>query len=104
LGTLIMLGVGGIFVEVMKDVTFRFAPLMYYDADQMIHTLKSSAVFHGTRGKQPLDRQALIEALLKVSSLAINHPEITELDINPLLVKPKGQGVIALDCRLTVTM
>jgi acyl-CoA synthetase (NDP forming) len=100
LGTLIMFGIGGIFVEILKDVTFRFVPLTQRDAHALIEGLKSSALFKGVRGKPALDTNALIQALLSVSTFASQHPEITELDINPFVVFPKG--VVALDCRFSV--
>jgi len=101
LGVVIMLGLGGIYVEVLKDVSFRFAPLSYGDAEDLVQELKSSILLKGVRGNQALDTQALIQTLLSVSTLAVNHPDIQQLDINPLLVLPKNQGVVALDCRLT---
>jgi len=103
LGTLIMLGMGGVFVEVMKDVTFRFAPLSAKDASDLISGLKSSAIFDGIRGKPLLDKNALIKTLLDVSAFAIEHQTVTQLDINPLLVLPQGKGVMALDCRVTLS-
>jgi len=102
LGTMIMLGLGGIFVELLKDVTFRFAPLTMLDCDDMVSELRSQSLFTGIRGMKPLDSTALKQALMTVSRIAVDHPEITELDINPLLVKPESEGVVALDCRLTI--
>ena len=100
LGTVIMVGMGGIFVEIMKDVTFRFAPLTRGDAMDLIEELQSSQIFNGVRGKPALDKEALIKILLSVSRLAEEHPDIQELDINPLVVFPQGEGVIALDARV----
>jgi acetyltransferase len=99
LGTVIMFGIGGIFVEIMKDVTFRFAPLTRGDAVDLIEELQSSQIFNGVRGKPALDKDALIETLVSVSRLVEEHPEIQELDINPLVVFPQGEGVMALDAR-----
>lgn len=101
LGTMLMLGMGGIFVEVTPDVTFRFAPISNVDAQNMIDELKSTALFNGVRGKPALDTNALIQALLSVSQLVQAYPTISELDINPLIVLPEGRGVIALDARVT---
>ena len=103
LGTLIMLGIGGIFVEIIKDVTFRFAPLTTTDAQDLIAELQSNALFDGVRGKPALDKEALTKTLLTVSRIALDHPEITELDINPILVFPTGQGVLVLDSRVTIS-
>jgi acetyltransferase len=103
LGTVIIFGIGGIFVELLNDVSMRFAPLTPEDAKDMIEELRAKALFSGFRRSTPLDVEAGVATLLSISQLIVDHPEITELDINPLVVLPKGQGVIALDCRLTLS-
>ena len=103
LGTVVVFGLGGIFIELLNDVSMRFAPLTPADAKDMIEELRTKALFSGFRRSAPLDVEAGVATLLSVSQLVVEHPEITELDINPLVVLPKGQGVIALDCRLTLS-
>lgn len=100
LGTMIMVGLGGIYVEVLKDVAFGYTPLTRNDADRMIHSLKSAKLFEGVRGAQPSDTNALIESIGRLAQLITDFPEITELDINPLLVLPTGVKV--LDARVVI--
>jgi acyl-CoA synthetase (NDP forming) len=97
-----MFGMGGIYVEVMKDVSFRVAPLSRRDAEEMVREIRSYPLLASFRGIEPADEEAVVEALLRVSRLAIDFPEIQELDINPLLVLPRGRGVRAIDCRMTI--
>ncbi len=99
-GPLIMFGLGGIYVEVLRDVSFRLAPLMPSDAQEMIEEVRSARLLAGVRGAAPADRPALVDAIVRVGQLAADHPEIAELDVNPLLVLPEGQGVMAVDVRL----
>ena len=89
-GPLIMFGLGGIYVEVLKDVSFRIAPLSVEDADQMIREINAYPLLRGARGEKPTDIAALRECLLRLSQLVTDNPEILELDINPLIVKPEG--------------
>ncbi len=102
LGTMIMFGMGGIYVEVLKDVNFAFVPMSEYDVIHMIESLKSAAIFDGVRGQAPIDRAKLIESIGRLSQLVTDFPEITELDINPLLALPQGQGVKVLDARIVI--
>lgn len=99
-GPLIMFGLGGIYVEVLRDVSFRLAPLTSADAEEMIEEVRSAKLLAGVRGARPADRAALVDAIVRVGRLAADHPEIAELDINPLLVLPEGQGVVAVDVRV----
>ncbi|MCL6477173.1 MAG: acetate--CoA ligase family protein [Peptococcaceae bacterium] len=90
-GPVIMFGLGGIFVEVLKDVSFRIAPLSPGDARDMIEEIKGCAVLKGVRGKPPADIDAVVDVILKVSALVTDYQDsIEELDINPLVVYPKG--------------
>ncbi|MCA9724900.1 MAG: acetate--CoA ligase family protein, partial [Kurthia sp.] len=89
-GPVIMVGLGGIFVEIFKDVSFRVAPLSRKDAVDMLEELKGKALLHGARGKVKVDTEAIIDVLLRVSSLMMDHDQIEELDINPLIVYEKG--------------
>lgn len=102
LGTMLMVGLGGIYVEIFKDVSFGFAPLAETCIDRMINELKSSSIFFGARGQSELDVDKLKETIARLSQLVMDFPEITELDINPLLLLPKGQGVKTLDARIVI--
>jgi acetyltransferase len=102
LGNTIMVGLGGTYVEIFKDVTFGLAPLTAYDAQKMINKLKSKKILDGARGQAVLDTQALVDCLGRLSQLLIDFPNIKELDINPLLVLPKGKGVRVLDARIVI--
>jgi acetyl coenzyme A synthetase (ADP forming)-like protein len=99
-GPLVMFGLGGVYVEVVRDVVLRLAPLLDSDAREMIREVKTYQLLEGVRGEPPRDLEALVETLLRLSQLAQRHPRITELDINPLLALEKG--VVAVDARVTV--
>lgn len=103
LGTMIMVGLGGIYVEVLKDVLFGFTPLTKNDAYRLVRSLKSAQIFDGVRGAKASDIDGLIESILRLAQLASDFPEIIELDINPLLVLPKNEGVKVLDARIVIT-
>ena len=96
-GPVVMLGFGGIHVEVLKDVSLRRAPLAEADVDAMLAELRARALLDGVRGAPPSDIDALKTAVLKFSQLAAS-PSIRSIEINPLLVLPEGAGVLALDC------
>jgi len=85
-GPVIMLGAGGIFTEAIKDVTMRAAPLSYADAYSMLDSLKLKKLFGNIRGMAELDRDLLAKALVSLSDMVMEHPEIDEVDVNPLLV------------------
>ncbi len=99
-GPLVMFGLGGIYVELLADVSFRLAPLTAVDAWEMIGEVRAAGVLAGARGTRPADRAALADAIVRIGRLAADHPEIAELDVNPLLVLPEGQGVMAVDARI----
>ena len=99
-GPLCMFGLGGIFVEALKDVTFRLAPMWELSAENMIRSIKAYKVLKGLRGKPPSDIEALKDCILRLSQLVSDHPEIKELDINPLIVYPEGQGCRVADSRI----
>src|SRR3990172_457065 len=101
-GPLLMFGLGGIYVEVLKDVSFRVAPISRRDAGEMVREIRAWPLLAAYRGSEPADEEAIVEALLRVSRLSCDFPEIQELDINPLLVLPKGKGIRAIDCRMTI--
>lgn len=96
-GPVLAFGLGGIFVEVLKDVSFGITPLEKIDALEMIRGIQGHAVIAGARGKRPVDENMLADALLAVAKLATEHPEIMELDINPLAATSDGR-LVALDC------
>ena len=98
-GPLVMFGSGGIEVEGLKDVSFGLAPLTSLEADEMIEGTWAGRKLGGFRSLPPADRQSAGEVLLRVAQLAADFPALTELEINPLLVLAKGQGVYALDVR-----
>jgi acyl-CoA synthetase (NDP forming) len=97
-GPVVMLGLGGVFVEIMRDVTFRIAPFGPEEGRRMIAEIKGAAVLEGARGKPPVDTDALAEALSQLSRFAAAQTgRFTSIEINPLLVRPRGSGVAALD-------
>jgi acetyl coenzyme A synthetase (ADP forming)-like protein len=101
-GPLLMFGMGGVQVELVQDVVFRVHPLTDRDAREMVRGVKGARQFDGYRGAPPGDVPALEEALLRVSQLAGDHPEIVEMDLNPLKVLTPGRGCVVLDARVAV--
>ena len=101
-GPLVTFGLGGIYVEALKDVTFRVAPFTRKDAEDMLHEIRSRTLLEGVRGNPPIDKGAVVDTLLRIGQLVQDFPEIAELDINPLIVYPEGQGAIAIDMRLVL--
>ena len=97
-GHMIMFGLGGIYVEVLKDVSFRIAPISGKEALTMINEIKTSALLRGARGEKPVDMQAIADGIVKLSNIVTDFPVIRELDINPLVVMNKG--AFALDARI----
>jgi len=102
-GPLLMFGIGGIFVEVFQDVEFRLAPIGRNEARRMIRNIKGYKLLKGFRGRPKTDIETLERSIVDLSGMVINHPEIMELDINPLLVHPQGKGVTVADCRMILT-
>lgn len=99
-GPLLMFGMGGIYVEVLKDVVFRLAPINEYETKDMIDSIKTSKLLRGVRGEKPSDVNALVDCLLRLSQLVTDFPEIAEFDMNPLLVLEDGKGCRAVDVRI----
>lgn len=99
-GPVIMLGMGGIYVEVLKDVTFRLAPVTNKEADDMIGSIKTKKLLEGVRGEKPADKKKLSELIQKLSALVTDFEEIKELDMNPVLVMEQGKGCKILDIRI----
>lgn len=98
-GPLLMFGLGGILVEVLKDVVFRVAPINEISADSMVAGIKAAALLRGFRGEAPRDVPRIKECLQRLSQLVTDHPEFDEIDINPLLVYEQGRGALVLDAR-----
>ncbi len=101
-GPLLMFGLGGISVEVLKDVSFRVAPVSRGDAREMVREIRAYPLLAAFRGSEPMDEEAIVDALLRISRLSIDFPEIQELDINPVMVLPRGRGLRAIDCRMAI--
>jgi len=97
-GPVIMFGLGGIFVEILKDVSFRLVPIDRTDAEEMIREIRSYKILEGARGMPKADQDAIVEVLLKTSEMLMDCPEIKELDMNPVLVYEKGAK--AIDARV----
>jgi len=102
-GPVIMFGLGGVYVEIFKDVSFRVAPIDEIIADSMIKQIRSYKILDGIRGKVPRDIAAIKECLLRLSQLALECPQIKELDINPLIVLEKTKGCYVTDARIMLS-
>jgi acetyltransferase len=101
-GPLMMFGLGGIYVEALKDVSFRIAPFSRQEAEEMITEIRSYSLLKGVRGEKPSDTEAIVDTLLRLSQLVTDFPEIMEMDVNPLIVFEKGRGVVGVDMRLVL--
>jgi acyl-CoA synthetase (NDP forming) len=101
-GPLIVFGLGGVFVELIGDVAFRIHPLTDLDAQEMISDVRSSKLLDGYRGGEAGDVEAVAEALLRVSALIEDFPEIQEMDLNPVKVAQPGEGLSVVDARIRV--
>ena len=99
-GPVVMLGMGGIYVEVLKDVTFKLAPMTNIEADNMISSIKTKKILEGVRGEKPSDIKKLSECIQRLSQLVSDFNEIKELDMNPVLVMEKNKGCKVLDVRI----
>ncbi len=93
-GPVIMFGIGGILVEILKDVAFRVLPLDATEARAMIEEIRSTAILNGVRGQAPSDKAALERLLLKISDIIAAYPQIEEMDLNPVIVHPQGLSVV----------
>lgn len=99
-GPLLMFGLGGVYVEVLKDVVFRLAPLTDEDARRMVRAIRGWPLLEGVRGEPPADVAAVEDALLRLSTLVTDLPEVAEVDVNPLVVGAAGEGARAPDARV----
>ena len=102
-GPVLMFGMGGIFVEIFKDVSFGVAPLTRQEASAMIKKTRAFQILAGSRGKSPRDLESIVDAMQRLGQLAIDFPEIEELDINPLFVLEKGKGSVIGDARMILS-
>ena len=102
MGPVVMLGMGGIYVEILKDVTFRLAPLTDQEANDMISSIKTKKLLDGVRGEKPSDIKKLAECIQRLSQLVTDFTEIKELDMNPVLVMEQDQGCKILDVRIGI--
>jgi len=101
-GPLVTFALGGIYVEILKDATFRVAPFARSEAEDMLDEIRAHALLEGVRGQPPKDKEAIINTLMRIGQLVQDFPEIVELDINPLMVFERGAGAIAIDMRLVL--
>jgi len=99
-GPLVMFGLGGIYVETLRDVVFRVPPLTDLDAQEMMLQIRGFRLLEGVRGEPPIDLQALAEVLQRFSQMVQELPEVAEIDINPFLVFPDGRNFCAVDARV----
>jgi len=102
-GPMLMFGLGGIFVEVMKDVTFHLAPITHAEAMSMLMGTRSYKLLEGVRGEQGVNLSAIGEALQRISQLVTDFPQIAELDINPFIVGKPGEDSVAADARIQLS-
>ncbi len=102
-GPLLMFGLGGIYTEALRDVSFRLAPIRENVAHEMIKDIRSFRLLEGVRGEKASDLEAVAECLMRLSQLATEHSQIKEIDINPLIVYPKGEGAMAADARIILS-
>jgi len=101
-GPVILFGLGGVFVEVIRDLSMRICPIDTEEAGRMIEEIKGADILKGFRHQTPADREALKACLVKISSLLFEHPEVQNLDINPLLVFGEAQGCLAVDVKIQI--
>ena len=102
-GPLLMFGLGGIYVEVFRDVIFRIAPIRELSARHMIERIKGIRLLRGFRGEPASDIEAVVQCLARLSQLVTDFPEIEEMDINPLIVLPSGSGARVVDARILIS-
>jgi acetyltransferase len=99
-GPLLMFGLGGIYVEVLRDVAFGVAPLSREEAEEMVRLIRGAKILLGVRGQPPVDLAGLVDLILRISQMSVENPEILELDLNPVMCYP--ERVVAVDVRMTI--
>jgi acetyltransferase len=102
-GPLVVVGMGGIYVEVLKDVAFRLAPISKQEVAEQLRSIRTYPLLRGVRGEPPADIASIEDVVLRVSQLVTDFPEIVEMDINPLVVHNQGEGAIVLDARIILS-
>lgn len=102
-GPIVLFGLGGIFVEALKDIAWRVAPLSYEETRKMIGSIRGARVLQGIRGEKPCDIETVVDLLVRLSHMLVDLPQIQEIDINPVLVFPEGEGAVAVDARVIVS-
>ena len=102
-GPLIMFGMGGIYAESLRDITFRIHPLTDVDVQEMVHSVKAHQLFAGWRGSKASDVKALEDLLLRVSAMVEDLPQIAEMDLNPVKIQEQGKGYVVVDARMSVS-
>ena len=102
LGPLVAFGLGGKYVEALHDVVFRVAPLARSDADAMLAAIRGAKLLDGVRGESPVDKEALVDLLLRVGRLMARHPRIVEFDLNPVIAQPAGGRTMTVDARIRI--
>jgi acetyltransferase len=100
-GPVILFGLGGVFVETIKDVVFRAVPIARADAEEMIADIRFTGMLEGARGLPKVNKEAIVELLLKVSALAAAHPDIAEIDLNPVIAH--GDTYAVVDARMILS-
>ncbi|MFN3267828.1 MAG: acetate--CoA ligase family protein [Zestosphaera sp.] len=101
-GPVLLFGLGGIFVEVLKDVSFRITPLTRYDAETMLTEIKAAKILDGYRGTPPRDKEAIIDIVLKLAKFMEEHESVTDVDLNPVMVFEVGRGAKVADARILI--
>jgi acyl-CoA synthetase (NDP forming) len=101
-GALIGFGIGGINIELWRDVVFRVHPLTDLDAREMLEQIRGRRLLEGFRGSPPADKEALVDAILRIDRMVGDNAEIQELDVNPLAALRPGAGVVAIDARIRI--
>ncbi len=99
-GPIVLFGLGGIFVEALKDVVWRVAPLSHEESRRMIVSIRGARVLQGIRGEKPCDIETVADLLVRLSHMLVDFPQIQEIDINPVLVFAQGEGALAVDARV----
>ena len=101
-GPVVTFGLGGIFVEILKDVSQRIAPLAEEDIRSMISEIRSFPILAGARGQRPADLDALQDLIGRVTQIVLDFPQVQELEVNPLLLGEEGEGAWAVDALITL--
>jgi acetyltransferase len=99
-GPIVMVGLGGIYIEIFKDTAIRLAPVTKLEAGDMLRELKIYSLLQGARGKGRFDMEALVDVICRVSFLMVTESDISEMDLNPVIVHSEGQGVSMVDARI----